>query len=138
MVRRLFALVLALLVAGASVSPCTAAAIARSGAAEPAQALHASHADAGYAGHSEPAPTASDAHGVGDCHGPSASIAAQCQCGCTSEGPRAAASPFSAPWALPAPSLPHFEEGNAPATPGPLTRPVQPSPSRIDHVPISV
>jgi len=136
-VRRLAALVLALLVAGSGVSPCTAAAVARAGDAAPVQGPDAAHADPKHAAHAADAHSASNAHGSGDCHGPSVSISPRCECGCTGDGPRAAASPLSAPWALPAPTLARVEEGDAPAPPGRTERPTTPAPSRIDHVPIA-
>ena len=77
------------------------------------------------------------AHRSGDCHGHSTSISPRCECGCTRDGPRSAASPVSAPWALPTPSLAHVEEGRAPATPGRPERLTTPALSRIDHVPIA-
>ncbi|TFG96458.1 MAG: hypothetical protein E4H11_03385, partial [Myxococcales bacterium] len=104
--RRLFALVLTLLVAGAGVSPCTAAAIARAADAAPAQDPHAAHAHSESAGHADQAQSASRAHDSGDCHEPGASIGPQCPCGCTGDAPRAAASSYSAPWGLPTVALP--------------------------------
>ena len=136
-VSRVAALLLALLVAGAGVSPCTAAAVARAGDAAPAQGLHGAHADPQHAGHAGQAHAASGAHESGDCHAPRASLAPRCMCGCTGDGPRAAASSFAAPWALPAPPLARVEEGGAPATPSRLERPPQVAASRIDHVPIA-
>jgi hypothetical protein len=135
--RRLSALSVALLVAGASPGPCAAAAIARAGDAALAQDSQASHTDAGHAGHADEARTASGAHGTGNCHGPTTSIVPQCPCGCSGNAPHAAASTFSAPWALPAPVLPRLEEGNVPAAPGRHARPLPPLPHGIDHVPIA-
>jgi len=135
--RRLAALVLALLVAGAGVSPCTAAVLARAGDAAPAQDPHAMHADPQHAGHAEQVRAGSGAHEPGDCHAPRAWLSPRCQCGCTGDVPRAAASSFAAPWALPAPSLASVEGGGAPTTPSPPERPPQHAASRIDHVPIA-
>ncbi len=65
MARRLFALVLALLLAGAGVSSCTAAAIARAADAAPVQDPHAAHAHSELAGHADRAQSASSTHVTG-------------------------------------------------------------------------
>jgi hypothetical protein len=129
--RRLVALALALLVAGSGVVPCSSAAVARAGGSAPAHDPHASHANADHA------EDAQGAHGAGDCHGPDRSIGPQCPCGCTGDGPGAAASTASAHWALPAPVLARVDVGrsawNGAGTGAHATR----IPAGVDHVPIA-
>jgi hypothetical protein len=148
MARRLSALLLALLVAAAGVSPCTAAAVARARDAAPARDPHAAHAgsrhagDAAHAGSRHAgdtahAQTAASAQRSGHCHGPKQSVGPECPCGCTGDAARGATSPFSGAWGLPAPALAGLEPGRPAVPPGPSERPIPPGPSRIEHVPIA-
>jgi hypothetical protein len=124
MLARLSALVLALLVAGSGLSPCAAAALAHG--AGPA------HAEGHAAGHE-----AGPHGGSADCHEHGATLSPRCDCGCTGDLPRAAASSFASPWALPAPSLPRLEPAETPAPRGHGEQLRCPVPSRIEHVPLS-
>jgi hypothetical protein len=137
MVRRLAALAIALAVAGSGTSPCTAAALARATAAPAAASApeaHAAHAGHGGRGsaHATHAGTPS-----GHCAEPAASVNARCACGCTGDLPRAAASAFTAAWALPAPALPRLDAIDAPPPLVRTGRPARPPLSSIDHVPIA-
>jgi hypothetical protein len=100
------------------------AAAAGGGAAD---AHHGDHATSAHAAH----PGAADGH----CH-TATTISARCSCGCTGDLPRAAASPFSAAWALPAPPLAQIRPGEAPAPLGRRVHRAKPALSPIDHVPV--
>jgi hypothetical protein len=131
--RRVAALLIALAVTATGQSPCTAAALARAIAAVPAAgdaARQVHHGDHAASAHE------ADSGAQGHCDGASTTMSARCRCGCTGDLSRAAASTFSAAWALPAPPLAQIGPGGAPAPLGRRVRPAKPAPSPIDHVPV--